>query len=102
MNSNLESFKAQCGEGQIKPYIKSTQTNLHIPLQEVVEVGHICTTGMSLELSQIEKGHVQTFPDWFEFVGSKESIRKQIGMAIPPEGIRIICNAILNTIYQRI
>ncbi|MDC0970619.1 DNA (cytosine-5-)-methyltransferase [Alphaproteobacteria bacterium] len=52
-------------------------------------------------LTNRERARIQTFPDWFEFVGSKESIRKQIGMAIPPEGIRMVCNAILDTIYKK-
>ena len=40
---------------------------------------------------------MQTFPDDFEFLGSKESVRKQIGMAVPARGAQIIFEAILNT-----
>ena len=40
---------------------------------------------------------MQTFPDSFEFLGSKESVRKQIGMAVPCRGARIIFEAILKT-----
>ena len=32
--------------------------------------------------------------------GSKDSIRKQIGMAITPKGLEIICNAILSSLYK--
>jgi DNA (cytosine-5)-methyltransferase 1 len=46
-------------------------------------------------LTNRERARLQTFPDWFNFFGTKESIRKQIGMAIPPEGIRLICDALL-------
>ena len=51
-------------------------------------------------LTNRERARLQTFPDWFQFVGAKESIRKQIGMAIPPEGMQIICEAILKTIHD--
>lgn len=48
-------------------------------------------------LTNRERARLQTFDDTFEFVGSKESVRKQIGMAVPPKGARIIFEAILNT-----
>ena len=41
---------------------------------------------------------MQTFPDDFVFCGSKESVRKQIGMAVPPKGVKIIFESILKTI----
>lgn len=49
-------------------------------------------------LTNRERARLQTFPDDFEFVGGKESIRKQIGMAIPPEGLKVILEAILKTL----
>ena len=52
-------------------------------------------------LTNRERARIQTFPDFFNFSGTKESIRKQIGMAIPPKGVEIICNAILATIYGK-
>lgn len=52
-------------------------------------------------LTNRERARLQTFPDWFNFEGSKESVRKQIGMAIPPEGMRIICNAVISTLYGK-
>ena len=48
-------------------------------------------------LTNRERARLQTFPDDFIFEGSKESVRKQIGMAVPPEGARIIFEAILKT-----
>ena len=51
-------------------------------------------------LTNRERARIQTFPDFYNFSGSKESIRKQIGMAIPPKGIEIICNAILSSLYK--
>ena len=48
-------------------------------------------------LTNRERARLQTFPDKFKFVGSKESVRKQIGMAVPVDGARIIFEAILKT-----
>ena len=47
-------------------------------------------------LTNRERARLQTFPDHFEFVGTKESVRKQIGMAVPVDGVRIIFEALLN------
>lgn len=49
-------------------------------------------------LTNRERARLQTFPDDFEFFGSKESVRKQIGMAVPPKGAEIILEAILKTL----
>ncbi|MBI5886852.1 MAG: DNA cytosine methyltransferase [Deltaproteobacteria bacterium] len=48
-------------------------------------------------LTNRERARLQTFPDSFLFVGSKESVRKQIGMAVPSKGIMVIFEAILKT-----
>ena len=48
-------------------------------------------------LTNRERARLQTFPDDFQFYGSKESVRKQIGMAVPVEGAKIILNSILKT-----
>ena len=48
-------------------------------------------------LTNRERARLQTFPDDFVFVGSKESVRKQIGMAVPVDGARIIFESILNS-----
>ena len=49
------------------------------------------------ELTNRERARIQTFPDDFEFIGKYSSVRKQIGMAVPPKGAEIIFRAILNT-----
>ena len=49
-------------------------------------------------LTNRERARLQTFPDNFQFVGSRESIRKQIGMAIPAQGVKVILEAILKTL----
>lgn len=48
-------------------------------------------------LTNRERARLQTFPDDFIFEGSKESVRKQIGMAVPSKGAKIIFEAILRT-----
>ena len=48
-------------------------------------------------LTNRERARLQTFPDDYIFDGSKESVRKQIGMAVPCKGAKIIFEAILKT-----
>ena len=48
-------------------------------------------------LTNRERARLQTFPDDYVFEGSKESVRKQIGMAVPQKGARVIFEAILKT-----
>lgn len=48
-------------------------------------------------LTNRERARLQTFPDSFVFQGKKESVRKQIGMAVPPRGAQIIFEAILDS-----
>lgn len=49
------------------------------------------------EITNREMARLQTFPDDFIFIGNSTSVRKQIGMAVPPKGAEIIFKAILNT-----
>lgn len=49
-------------------------------------------------LTNRERARLQTFPDDFEFCGSKESVRRQIGMAVPVIAAQHILKAILKTI----
>lgn len=48
-------------------------------------------------LTNRERARIQTFPDDFVFEGSKESVRKQIGMAVPPRAAQAIIEAVLKT-----
>lgn len=48
-------------------------------------------------LTNRERARLQTFPDTYVFEGSKEGVRKQIGMAVPCEGAKIIFEAILKS-----
>ena len=46
-------------------------------------------------LTNRERARLQSFPDDFVFEGSKESVRKQIGMAVSPRMAELIFTAIL-------
>lgn len=48
-------------------------------------------------LTNRERARLQTFPDTYVFEGNKESVRKQIGMAVPCQFARIIFESILKT-----
>lgn len=51
-------------------------------------------------LTNRERARLQTFPDNYVFEGSKESVRKQIGMAVPAMGAKVIFEAILRTFAE--
>ncbi|MFC1608497.1 DNA cytosine methyltransferase [Candidatus Latescibacterota bacterium] len=48
-------------------------------------------------LTNRERARLQTFPDNHSFLGSKESVRRQIGMAVPVDGIKQIFEALLKS-----
>ena len=58
---------------------------------------HVYHWSENRTLTNRERARLQTFPDNFEFIGSKESVRKQIGMAVPPNGVKVIFEAILKS-----
>jgi DNA (cytosine-5)-methyltransferase 1 len=49
-------------------------------------------------LTNRERARLQTFPDDFVFEGGKEAVRRQIGMAVPPEGAAIVFEGLLRTL----
>ncbi|MCL0094453.1 DNA cytosine methyltransferase [Dehalococcoidales bacterium] len=59
------------------------------PAYTVVAYGGGGTWGYHYErnrskMTQRERARLQSFPDWFEFCGSAQEIRAQIGEAVPP------------------
>lgn len=61
---------------------------------------HVYHWSENRALTNRERARLQTFPDDFLFMGSKESVRKQIGMAVPAIGAQIIFEAILKTFAE--
>ncbi len=61
---------------------------------------HVYHWSENRALTNRERARLQGFPDDFEFLGGKESVRKQIGMAVPPEGARIIFHAVLQVLLK--
>ncbi len=59
---------------------------------------HVYHYAENRALTNRERARIQSFPDDFIFKGSKESVRKQIGMAVPPQGVKVIFEALLKTI----
>jgi len=51
-------------------------------------------------LTNRERARLQSFPDNFIFEGNKESVRRQIGMAVPPKLAEIIFTACLKTLVD--
>ena len=58
---------------------------------------HVYHWNENRALTNRERARLQTFPDDYVFLGSKESVRKQIGMALPPQGAKNIFNAVLKS-----
>ena len=58
---------------------------------------HVYHWSENRALTNRERARLQTFPDDFIFEGSKEAVRKQIGMAVPCKGAQVIYEAILRT-----
>lgn len=52
-------------------------------------------------LTNRERARLQTFDDDFVFEGSRPSVRRQIGMAVPPEGAAVVLRAVLDTLEGR-
>ena len=99
------NFKAvENTEWKVKGLMSNIYRRLHPlkPSPTVIAYGGGGTGGYHYEynrqgLSNRERARLQTFPDTYKFLGSKEQVRKQIGMAVPCDGARIIFKAVLRT-----
>ena len=52
-------------------------------------------------LTNRERARLQTFPDNYIFSGKPESVRRQIGMAVPPYAAKIIFTSIIKTFLNQ-
>lgn len=48
-------------------------------------------------LTNRERARIQTFPDSFRFIGQRGSVRRQVGMAVPPQGAFHIFQALFRS-----
>lgn len=52
-----------------------------------------------------ERARLQSFPDDFEFEGSVPEVRRQIGNAVPPDGVRLLAETLMSLFvgnYERV
>lgn len=56
---------------------------------------HVYHWSQPRALTNRERASIQSFPRKYDFFGSKESVRKQVGMAVPPRGACVIFRSIL-------
>lgn len=59
---------------------------------------HMYHWAQNRALTNRERARLQTFPDNFTFQGNRESIRKQIGMAVPVQGAQVIFSALFKSL----
>jgi DNA (cytosine-5)-methyltransferase 1 len=62
---------------------------------------HVYHWSENRSLTNRERARLQTFPDDYVFSGSKEQVRKQIGMAVPPAGVAIIVEAVAKSFQKK-
>lgn len=58
---------------------------------------HVYHWVLNRALTNRERARLQSFPDDFVFEGGKESVRKQIGMAVPVQGAKAVFLALFQT-----
>lgn len=99
IRKQIESSKLNCKKARMSHIYKRLDKNR--PAYTVTGSGgggtHVYHWEECRALTNRERARLQGFPDWFKFMGTKDQVRKQIGMAVPPEGSKIIFESILKT-----
>ena len=97
--SRIENCKLNCTKARMSHIYKRLDADR--PSYTITGSGgggtHVYHWKECRALTNRERARLQSFPDWFEFKGSKEQVRKQIGMAVPPLGAKIIFEAVLKS-----
>ena len=102
-NSDMpEHLKINCSGAQLSHIYKRLDKNK--PSYTITGSGGGGTYGYHWKedrpLTNRERARLQTFPDDFIFMGNKSSVRKQIGMAVPPKMAKILFEAVIKTLFQ--
>lgn len=99
IKTRLEECRLHCTKAKMSHIYKRLDKNR--PSYTITGSGgggtHVYHWEENRALTNRERARLQSFPDNFEFKGPKEQVRKQIGMAVPPRGAKIIFEAILKT-----
>jgi len=99
IRKKIEYCRLHCTKAKMSHIYKRLTTNK--PSYTVTGSGgggtHVYHWEEPRALTNRERARLQSFPDDFEFKGTKEQVRKQIGMAVPPDGAKVIFESILKT-----
>lgn len=94
---NITNCKLNCTQARMSHIYKRLHPNK--PSYTITGSGgggtHVYHWEECRALTNRERARLQGFPDSFIFKGSKEQVRKQIGMAVPPIGAKIIFESII-------
>lgn len=102
-NSNMpEDLKINCSSSQLSHIYRRLSADK--PSYTITGSGGGGTYGYHWKehrpLTNRERARLQTFPDDFVFIGNKSSVRKQIGMAVPPKMAQILFESAIKTLFN--
>ena len=99
IREKIESVRLHCTKARMSMIYR--RLNPNFPSYTITGSGgggtHVYHWEEDRALTNEERAALQTFPKGFVFKGSKEEVRKQIGMAVPTLGAKVVFEAILNT-----